>query len=333
MTRASPIHKPRLLQAMACLLALGTALPAIAWAQTAPAAPAPTAAPSASAPGTSTPVPRRSDYYDQDGQSYGSLYFKKRASTLGIALIGMEGLDPGQFVLRLTAGDGVSGCARISNPAYEVTFQDIYMDVKVDEYVVDMRHQTGASHYACNQTYQLPTVQIPLSRDDLRNRKIQRIRFNNGPYIDYYDVYLDDHRVQLLPAESEIPGKARYRPQKINNVRNPLLHWFYPEGTVILYVPDASSSDKDVRASLDAMAASKGLEPLEKWIPEFQPPVLKAGYYYYVDKKGKMLRQSGLSDGVQIGTISVSRTYYGLRGDEAMNQDMQVIAKTPGMYE
>src|SRR5690606_13709332 len=81
------------------------------------------ATPAAATPNFSTPAPRHSDYYDQDGQAYGSLYFKKRAATLGISLIRMEGLDPGQFILRLTAGDAVSGCARLSNPAYEVQFQ------------------------------------------------------------------------------------------------------------------------------------------------------------------------------------------------------------------
>lgn len=315
------MNKPAFFKTMTCLLSLGAVML--------------TAVPQAGAtasPSLSTPAPKRSDYYDQEGQPYSSLYFKKRAATLGISLVRMDGLEPGQFVLRLTAGDAVSGCARLSNPAYEVKFQDIYMDVRVDEYIVDMRNQTGAPHYGCNQGVQVPTVEIPLSRDDLRSRNIQRIRFNNGPFIDYYDIRLDDHRIQLLPSESERPGMARYRPQKIANVRNPLIHWFYPANTVILYVPGAAGQTPGLRTNLDAMARGMGLEPLENQMPAFKSPLIQSNYYYYVDTKGR-LNRPGLSEGISIGNVNVTQAVYGMKGDEAITNDLQVFARRPGMYE
>ena len=267
------------------------------------------------------------------GNSYSNKYYQKHPTGILIALKRADGLAPRQFILSLSAKDAVTGCARLGNLGFESAFSDIYLNIKIDAYTVDMRNPTATPPAGCDRRYQVPKAEIILSLDDLAAHKTQHIRFKTGMFTDNFVVDLGDNSIQISPAQNGTTSEfSRYQPQKIPHVKNPLSLWFYPEGTLILYAPDAPGG-LNLRPYMDELAAQSGLVPLESALPGFTPPVDTPYVFYYLDKEKRLAATPGIDGGVPAGKIMAQTKFYGLKGDELTPRTLNVMARTPGLYE
>ncbi len=271
-------------------------------------------------------------FYDEKGEPYSSQYFRKTPNRVSLSLQRWPGLQPGKFILHLSTENTVSGCPKLSDLAYETGFRAPYLDITIYDYVVDMRDHPGTKGSSCASGPRNPTADIVLDRDEMIAQGIKRVRFKLNDMADYYDVMIDRQHVWLKPGQSEIPVVQRFRPQKISMIGNPLVHWFYPDKTVILYVPGATG-DMDVRDAVMTLAKSNDLEPLENVMPDFSSPVKRPNYYYFIEKKAHLTKNVDIGSGLSVGTVPVEKTIYGLNGDEMAEGSVEVFANSPGLYE
>lgn len=279
-----------------------------------------------------TPAYAQSSYVDSQGQEYSHRYYKKRADRIYLSLVRKQEFDSGQFILRMATGSLFSGCPKLGNLGYQVKFENSVMVVDIGEYTVDMRDLPSASHYACNVSGRTPAAEIPLTKQQLLDQGIKQVEFRNGPFIDKYNLELSDHYVRLKPSDNSIPAAMRHQPQKLSNVSDPLTHWFYPEGTVMLYTPGADPGS-GAEEGLREVADHYGLVPLTEILPSFNSPLTAPGYSYYVDS-GNQLPPSLFEEGGQrIGTTNIHKVVYGLRGDQQVVESLDVFAKPPGANE
>src|SRR5690606_7021713 len=141
--------------------------------------------------------------YDEYGVPYSNKYYQRSPARIAMALMRHPTLDDGFFILHLTASDNAyGGCIKFSELPYDISFKDIYMDLTVEAYTVDMRDSGQGPHYNCPEHAKAPTASVVLSKDLLRQNNVQRIRLKTvGGLTQYYDLELGDHRVRLRPSE------------------------------------------------------------------------------------------------------------------------------------
>lgn len=270
---------------------------------------------------------------DSQGVPYSSKYWKGAPEQSTISLVRKPGLTENQFALRIASPFLVNGCMKLSNFGYMAEFKDGYLDISIEDMTVDMRDQPQYAHYECSQKAQMPMADIVLNRDDLVKNQTQVIRMHNGSDTNYYNITLTDDNVMILPDESYGGMIKRFIPQALPGRKTTLTYWFYPVGTILLWVPGMDDTQKSVEA-LRAFAKEKGLAPLETVMPAFESPMTKAEYQYFIDTDGTFDdNQDELVDGMAIGDVSFEKTVYGLEKDETVLDKKTVYAKRPGMYE
>jgi hypothetical protein len=175
-------------------------------------------------------------------------------------------------------------------------------------------------------------MDIILGRDDLIEHGVTSARLQLSKGIDIYDIKVDNEKIQIQPSVSTGGLSVNFQPQKLRNVANPLLHWFYPENTLILSIPDAGPKE-DTKARIAGLAQKLGLTPLEEIYPDFRSPLIVQDQYYYVDQKGDTALKIKPGEPAAIGTVTVPKTVYGLVADETVEDDLPVYAHRPGAYE
>ncbi|MCB9989486.1 MAG: hypothetical protein H6868_09190 [Rhodospirillales bacterium] len=248
---------------------------------------------------------------------------------LQIALLHNDGGEPGQFILKLAALNAMNGCPKIGPISYTSEFKDIFLDIKIGDYQVDMADLPAAPHYGCNQEQSQPTASIVLSRDMLKENNTKTIRFDSGYSIEYYDVLLTDDAITLRRADKEYLLPSRIEEARVPAKKEPLSLWFYPENTVILYAPKAGK-DQDISAQVEKLALSRGLVPLSSVMPDFTSPLIQSNYAYYVDKSGRFSKNK---DGGLLGKIEMPVEIYGLEQNYIKMKDLEIFARRPGLYE
>lgn len=257
-------------------------------------------------------------------EAYGKLYYKKNPAAIMLSLARAPGLEAGQFILRLEAKDGISGCAKLSPLSYEVSFSGIYMDVTISDYTVDMRNPGKTTLYGCAFAPQTPAADIPLNISDIKDKGTKRIRFHADGLLEYYDIKYTDSHITLALSPDGPPGPKRYRPLAANGIKDPLTFWFYPQNTLVLYAP-AARKDENMGAAIEAFARTKGLTPLQEIYSDFSPPLAPPAFYYYVDSTGFF---NGLvigESGSAVGTLNINRK----TGPDVL----YLFARRPGRYE
>jgi hypothetical protein len=277
------------------------------------------------------PSIERGPAYDNWGQPYSTAYFKKKPRNLTITMLRRPEMKPDQFILRLAIQNLISGCPKLGNLPSKVDFKESSIEITLEDYTVDLRNMTRAPHYACHTRPYTPKADIVLSRDDIAAKGVKQIKLKVGQYTDSYDIDMTAQRIRLMPSSMQ-RSAPMFKPLKFGNILTPLTHWFYPEGTVILYVPGAKEGT-DTKEALWAMAKSEGLEPIQEEFIDFKSPQADPRVYYFIDRKGTLSKNAGIASGVVAGTIPVKKIVYGLEKDEETTEDLQVIARLPSAYE
>lgn len=270
---------------------------------------------------------------DPEGVPYSGKYWTGLPGDNVISLLRKPELTEDQFILRITDPHPITGCAEISNYAYSTEYREIYLDIKLEGVTVDMRNQPQYAHFQCDQGMKFPVADIVMNRQDLVKNETQQIRLHNRNDTNYYNVTLHDDRILILPDEADRALARRFKPHNIPGKKTSLVYWFYPLGTMVLWIPEAENTP-EMRESLRSFAAERGLVPLETVFPDFESPLTNNEYQYFVDTSGDLANSDpDLVNGKPIGTIATKKLVYGLYKDEYEPAEMTVYAKTPGMYE
>lgn len=247
--------------------------------------------------------------------------------TMSVSLVRDPALPEGGFILRLLyQGTSMSGCPKLNNPAFETEYVGPFVNITVEDVTID----ENVSYRDCNAVAQSPKADVIMNRQELADKGVEKVQINNGDFKETFKVILTDHSV-ALEQDCSLGCGLVARPQKIYGSKDSLRLWFYPAGTVILYVSstgDVPDADRKVRD----MAAQRGLTPLTDIISDFSSPLARAGMFYYVDGKGLYLRE-GEAGPVPVGAVQLDKTIYGLHGDETIPQDAVVFARRPGPNE
>lgn len=268
--------------------------------------------------------------YDSSGHPYSGRYFKKHSHNMTIALLRRPELKPGQFMLHVAVQYVVSGCPKMSKIPTTVNFKESAVEILLDDYMVDMRKLTPAPQYGCHLRPYTPFADIILDKDDLVAKNIHQIKLKVGQYSDTYDIDLNAQRIRLAPSTMQ-RTPPMFHTVKVGGLSTPLTHWFYPAGTVILYVPGAK--DRDLSDAVSALAKEKGLEPMQNEFPDFQAPTTLS-QYYYIDKNGTLAKSHDIAQGAVVaGTIPAAKNVYGLEKNEQVTENLQVLARLPNSYE
>jgi hypothetical protein len=268
--------------------------------------------------------------YDGSGHPYSGQYFKKHSHSMTIALLRRPELKPGQFMLHLAVQYIVSGCPKMSKIPTTVNFKESAFEILLDDYTVDMRKLTPAPQYACHLRPYTPFADVILDKDDLVAKDIHQIKLKVGRYSDTYDIDLNAQRIRLAPSTMQ-RTPPMFQTVKVGGLSTPLTHWFYPAGTVILYVPGAK--DRDLSDAVAALAKEKGLEPMQDEFPDFKAPTARP-QYYYIDRNGTLGKNHEIAEGAVVaGTVPAAKKLYGLEKDEQTTETLEVLARLPNSYE
>lgn len=276
------------------------------------------------------PTVKKPSFYDEHGNPFTSKYRETTAAGVLLALQRDPALPHGHFVLFMSAGKPVISCARIKNPKSSTRFEGETMIVEIEKYIIDERDMPRYAHYECNKTPQEPVAVIHLSKDQMQEHNVKKVKFKIDKKSETYRVKMTENYIQFIPESRRDPTSEanRFRPMRVDGVANPLKFWFYPEGTVILSAQGASK-DITIESKLMELASSKGLTPMTDLVPEHEHFRKKPDSYYFIDKQGRYK----VSNGDLFDYIQTDAMKFGLEADEPVKKNLAVFIRKPGQYE
>lgn len=233
------------------------------------------------------------------------------ARIINVSLIHPDYMEAEQFGILMKVPNAMSGCYDVSGLEFETSFIDgNYMDIKVNGYRRTPIKTKDVS-FDCNVGTKVISAMIPLSTNDLRDRRIRQIRFNNGSVEDNYDISINDANITLT-AERPLAFKA---------MGNTLVHNFGGAGIVALHVPMADKGD-DIAQVVKNFAHKNALTPAENKPSE-------NNVFYFMDESGKTLSQLSADGYIELGTISILRPYNSGEGLRRLPVPFKVFATRP----
>lgn len=246
-----------------------------------------------------------------------------KPQTVHVSIVKMPYMEDGQFGLQMAVPDVVSGCYDLTPLEYEANFVDPYfLDIKVRHY----RRVTPAGADAskpCNKQNKMSTAMMVLSKDDLKQRGTQEIRFSTESATDKYRIQLDGTAIQLVP-ESMVVFKAQ---NLGGNLNDRIVHNFIDSNVIALHVPMANPGD-NVSAAIQQFAMTRAMSPA----PNVPPSTSGQGspVFYFYDQGGVAASQIGPDGYGELGVISVNRPYDGPQGRTFTPVELSVFVTRPG---
>lgn len=253
----------------------------------------------------------------------------------GISLSRTPELESGFFALNISSRNHtISSCIEFSDFEYEMKFQDIYLEIELKGLETNEKNLPHHPHYECDGKQQNPQMNIVLNRKDLEKNGTRLVKFTNGAAVEYFDLVINNDKIQLKPSESHKAAVHFFKPKQIYGRKDPLKLWLYPENTLILYIPsDAPTTENGIKKVIDEAAARSGLVPLGDIIPDFENPLTSKGYYYFVDNSSLVAARIETDGGALLDNIKIRASSYGLEGDIPLLKSIPVYAKKPGINE
>lgn len=272
-------------------------------------------------------------HLDRHGVPYSNKYFPNKPESNVISLVRKPELKEDQFILRITDPHMMNGCTNMSDYITSAEYKDMYLDIAIYGNIVDLRDQPQYAHFQCNQQSKVPVADIVLNRSDILKNETQQIRLHNGNDTNYYNIKLGTNKVLILPDSSDVAVTRRFKPHNIPGRKTSLVYWFYPLGTVIMWVPGMENGPAET-GKLKAFAKQKGLTPLDTVFPDFKSPLTGDQFHYFVDTAGHFEDDDpDLAYGKPIGNIFIDKQVYGLEKDEIELDELVVYARRPGLYD
>jgi hypothetical protein len=284
-------------------------------------------------PAAALAQPKVTEGVDAKGEPLSEKYYLTAPNKVGMTLLRNPALGEGGFVIRLSAFDGISGCPRLGNFNTETTYDNMYADVKLGSYTVDMRNMPLDPN-KCRKDLQVPRTDVVMDKDQLRAQGITKIRFHYGVFTDTYDIEIGDNFVRLEPTKQFTKRKNTakiYSPQVGYNSGSPMELRFLPSDTVVLYAPSVPSN-MDAASAIEALATGRGLVPLRAE-PGLPLPAGTPRAYYFTDPQNTVLGKLDGDTPQSFGTVEVSKTVYGLQGNEVASKGYDVYMKKPSLHE
>jgi hypothetical protein len=229
-------------------------------------------------------------------------------------LLHHEGGNPGDFVLRVSTPFGVSGCSKVTDPEIEMRESPPALNFTIQESTATAKKGKRYAHYECDTKMNFGYTDIPLNRDHLMKKGINKIimRSKIGPHYENLDMTVTDTHVEFTGPR----GSAKL--------------WFYPEGTVMLTAP-AVTGKQDVSEDIVKQGRARGLVPLDEVMDDFEPhEKIRNSTVYFLDPMGLLSREIKVAGKpVFFGNTTVDKTFRGPQGEYKKPLELQLYAKIP----
>ena len=276
--------------------------------------------------------PKITDGVDASGEPLSEQYYLTMPHKVGLKLLRNPALGEGEFVIRMSVHDAVSGCPRFGDFMTETSTDNMYLDVKLASYTVDMRDMPRNPN-ECKKDMQIPFADVVLDKNLLKAQGITKIRFNYDVFTDTYALDIGDNYVRLDPVKTRRKNSANvYAGHGGYMGGTPLELMFLPMDTVVLYAPAVPSNVSAAR-EIEAMAKGRGLVPLEAQTGVAMPTLPSKEAYYFTDPQNVVLKNLKGDAETMFGSVMVSKPVYGLRGNDVVSQSYDVYIKKPSLHE
>lgn len=249
---------------------------------------------------------------------------KIEVKNVEVSLVHHSYMEPEQFGIMMKTANQVSGCFDIGPLEYEANFiEGNYMDIKIKDFRRNVVKTKNVA-FDCDQKSKVVSGLVVLSTNDLKEKGVRQIRFNNGSTTDNYNVTITPDSIILKP-ESMIAFKAV---GLVGPDKDRLVHYFNGQSVVALHVPMANESD-DITQAIRNLAYKNALTPV------FEKEGLDTSgadnIYYFTDPTGNMLANFlGDETYAELGTIQALRPYDGPQGRQGLPVPLKVFITRPG---
>ena len=282
-------------------------------------------------PAAALAQPKITHGVDAKGEPLSEDYYLTMPHKVGLKLLRNPGLGDGEFVIRMSVFDSLSGCPRYGDFMTETSYDNMYVDIKLASYTVDMRDMPRNPN-ECKKDMQVPHADVMLDKNMLKAQGITKIRFNYDVFIDSYNMEIGDNYVRLDPIKTKRKNSANvYSAHGGYKAGSPLELMFLPADTVVLYAPSVPAN-VDAAREIEAMATGRGLVPLKQQAG-LALPVQTPKVYYFTDPQNVFLKNLSGDAEKSFGRVMVSQSVYDLHGNDIVSKSYDVYIKKPSLHE
>lgn len=235
---------------------------------------------------------------------------------------------PDEAVLRFSQPVSASGCVTVIPPTIEVMDMGIIRRVIIGTPAIVLDKSVRYAHIDCRQVPNTVQADVVLNRADLLENKVRRISFRNDFGIEDYDLELGEHTLALRAKTRP----ALFTPNPQIKHKDPLVHYFYPEGTVVLSVPQ-TNAPQDIYEQVKKLASQRGLIELTSVVKDFRVLNEDSKNFYFVDQSGITTAELTAGQSNRFGKVIVQETYEGPNGEYAEDLALDIYARLPGALD
>lgn len=260
-----------------------------------------------------------------------------------IYFVHKDGLAPNEAALRITFPLSVTGCFNLIPPEATSKIVGPRIEIAISDPIIKKDEQPQYGHNTCKNNNAAIIADAVVNRDEMIAAGVKSFAIKSAIGAERYDALVDKDKIMLFTkykdpvtnADKRIDwhdNKMLFPPYKGMKTKTPLTYWFYPEGTVILSVPQAKPK-QDFSAEIIKAGQARGLVRLETFIKDFKNPSGDKNKIYFVDQLGSLAGTLERQRAESFGAITVSETFYGPDGPYERPKQLEIMAKIPGLME
>lgn len=239
-------------------------------------------------------------------------------------------ISESDFTIRFRAYGVVAGCASMAEDTLPEGQEDMYKNIKdgaqikyvpkklkiaiLDRVISLDEEDPRYTPHDCSIKHNESFVDIPLNRDNLIKRGIEKIKLDSIKYGDFgeHEIEVDESRVTLKLKS----WAGEYWPT----------FWFFPSNSIVLKTTSAKHGE-DVTEMIREFGISHGLIPMEDVLEDYKLPHTAKDYVYFTDPSRRFLeRLNDETPSIFVGKINPTRTIYGVDGPRELSYAVDVMA-------
>ncbi len=259
---------------------------------------------------------------------FGTPVYILPTSFYAVAFLHNPNISENAFTLRVSQYGTVAGCAHLQygkaprgqrNPIkgkttvkYVGNGMNVMLDIPI---TANSDGEPRYTNHDCKTSHLESYIELELDRDELIERNIAKFSFKTQDSdLGEYDIDLSKNRI-ILKSKNVKGGTESW-----------LTLWFFPKGTIKLYVPEARS-DMNVIQKIRDFGVTQGLVPVENILEGYTLSHAVHNYAYFTDPKQIFLKDLSVQENnKKVGDISTSKTYYGPKGPQDEVKSLPVYA-------